>query len=521
MLHKSALRHPDREALVCGNERLDYLAMAERAFALAHGLRDKGIGRGDRVALFLSPSTELSLAIFAVSAADAVFIPIHHGLFPEQVAHILRDSGATALIADSEKLHALGDVLVSLPELKFLVVPGEVKTEREIPVFGFDTLGGQRNSSGNDNKCISKDLAAIIYTSGSTGRPKGVMLSHANLLAGAEIVASYLKINKDERILAALPFSFDAGLNQLMTAVLKAAATVIVEFRFGREIVNVLAEERITGLAGVPPLWSLLTQPSSGLAKASLPCLRYVTNTGGAMPKPVLDGLRSALPNTSVFLMYGLTEAFRSTYLPPGELDRRPDSIGKAIPNTEILVVNESGERCAPGEVGELVHDGPTVSLGYWRSPELTERVLRHHPHPSPGREGLDRVCYSGDLVRSDEEGFLYFVGRRDEQIKSAGFRISPTEVEEVICRMPEVRQAAVVGVPDSVLGQHLVANLVLAEGASLDPADILMACAESLPRHMVPKHVRVLKRLPLTSSGKVDYAQLRERARVAAPENS
>lgn len=231
------------------------------------------------------------------------------------------------------------------------------------------------------------------------------------------------------------------------------------------------------------------------------------------MPRPVLDRLRTALPTTRVFLMYGLTEAFRSTYLPPEELDRRPDSIGKSIPNTEILVVNDAGQRCAPGEIGELVHDGPTVSLGYWGCPELTEQVLRPHPMPGPGRDNGDRVCYSGDLVRSDDDGFLYFVGRRDGQIKSAGFRISPTEVEEIICRIPAVRHAAVVGAPDPVLGQHLVANVVVDEGAEVDPSDILVKCADSLPRHMVPKRVVVFGELPLTASGKVDYPKLREHA--------
>ena len=507
------MRQADREALVCGSRRIDYSTMAERVAALAGGLRELGVGRGDRVAIYLRPSAELSLAIFSVSYADAVFIPIHHGLFPEQVAHILLDSGSKALITDEDRLQTLGSVLADTPELEFAVVTGRNKPDAPIPIVLFEALSRKAPTSRNAEKCIGKDLAAIIYTSGSTGRPKGVMVSHANLLAGAEIVSDYLRINSEDRVLAALPFSFDAGLNQLMTTVLHGGTTIMIEFRFGRDIVRMLAEERITGLAGVPPLWSLLTQPSSGLAKEPLPCLRYVTNTGGAMPKPVLDSLRTKLPETKVFLMYGLTEAFRSTYLPPGELDQRPDSIGKAIPNTDILVVNEAGDRCAPGEVGELVHDGPTVSLGYWRCPELTEQVLRPHPIPPPGRDKGERVCYSGDLVRSDDEGFLYFVGRRDNQIKSAGFRISPTEVEEIICRVPGVRQAAVVGAPDPVLGQYLVANVVLVEGTEVDPADILMNCADSLPRHMVPKRVEMLSELPITPNGKVDYSRLREQA--------
>jgi acyl-CoA synthetase (AMP-forming)/AMP-acid ligase II len=395
--------------------------------------------------------------------------------------------------------------------LRFAVVEDPAETGSSIPVHDFGALLQHLPANVENEKCIEQDLAAILYTSGSTRRPKGVMLSHANVLAGAEIVSDYLKITRKDRLLAALPFSFDAGLNQLTTAILQGGTAVMIDFRFGRDIVRKLVDERITGLAGVPSLWSLLAQPSSGLGTQSLEDLRYITNTGGAMPQNVLQQLRALLPNTDVVLMYGLTEAFRSTYLPPEELDQRPTSMGKAIPNTEILVLNEDGRICNPGEVGELVHHGPTVSLGYWGHPDLTKRVLRSHPFPPLGRAEGDRVCYSGDLVRKDEEGFLYFVGRRDNQIKSAGFRISPTEVEDVICRVTRVRQAAVVGVPDAVLGQHLVAFAVPEENAQLDPADMLAKCAGVMPRHMVPKRIELVNDLPKTSSGKVNYPKLRD----------
>ena len=506
------MREADREALVFDDQRFDYASMAECVASLATGLRDLGLRRGDRVAIYLPPSAALPLSIFAASKADGVFVPIYHGLFPEQVAHILRDSGARALVTDARRWQALEDARLQTRELEFAIVTGGVETESTCPAHDFEQLCRQAPAAGQADKCVEKDLAAIIYTSGSTGGPKGVMLSHANLLAGAEIVSDYLGITKHDRLLAALPFSFDAGLNQLTTSVLQGATIVMIGFQFGRDIVQMLAKERITGLAGVPSLWGLLAQPSSGLGSQALPDLRYITNTGGAMPQNVLARLRAVLPQTQVFLMYGLTEAFRSTYLPPEELDRRPNSIGKAIPNTEILVINEAGQRCAPGEPGELVHHGPTVSMGYWGCPELTHRVLRPHPMPPAGGNEVPRVCYSGDLVRSDEEGFLFFVGRRDDQIKSAGFRISPTEVEEVICRVPAVRQAAVVGAPDPLLGQHLVAFAVLEEQADIDPADILMNCAAALPRHMVPKRVELVSELPMTSSGKINYPQIRDR---------
>lgn len=230
------------------------------------------------------------------------------------------------------------------------------------------------------------------------------------------------------------------------------------------------------------------------------------------MPQSVLATLRKALPTTKIFLMYGLTEAFRSTYLPPEELDRRPTSMGKAIPDTEILVINENGKPCKPGEVGELVHRGPTVSMGYWGQPELTARVLRPHPFLPPELGGEEKVCYSGDLVKMDEDGFLYFIGRRDTMIKSSGFRISPTEVEEVLFQSGKIRQAAVIGIPDEVLGQAIKAFVVPKVGETVDSWDLIEFCATKTPRHMVPKIIEILDDLPKTSSGKIDYPALRRR---------
>jgi acyl-CoA synthetase (AMP-forming)/AMP-acid ligase II len=403
--------------------------------------------------------------------------------------------------------------LHEIPTLEFLVLTdgGEFPAVR-LRIYSFQDFCGLAPLRGSQKEPISKDLGAILYTSGSTGKPKGVMLSHANIIAGSSIVSTYLGITASERILAVLPFSFDAGLNQLMTAFQQGATCILINFIFGREIVQALLKEHVTGLAGVPTLWSLLTQPNSGLDKQPLASLRYITNTGGAMPQPVLAILRKSLSTTKVFLMYGLTEAFRSTYLPPEELDRRPTSMGKAIPDTEILVLNEHGERCKPGEIGELVHRGPTVSLGYWGRPEDTARVLRSNPSLPPEMGDCEKVCYSGDLVKMDEDGFLYFVGRRDTMIKSSGFRISPTEVEEALFSSKKLRGAAVIGIPDEILGQTIKAFVVPRDGEPLDTDALLAHCGEKLPRYMIPKAIEVLQELPKTSSGKVDYPTLRRR---------
>jgi acyl-CoA ligase (AMP-forming) (exosortase A-associated) len=424
------------------------------------------------------------------------------------------------LITDQAKLATIGEVIDAMPSLEFVIVVAgsnavETAPAVRVPIYYLENLCAISPPATWQDWGIEKSLAAILYTSGSTGKPKGIMLSHANIMAGASIVATYLAISEQERILAVLPFSFDAGLNQLTTAMQHGGTIVLTTFVFARELVQILLKERITGLAGVPTLWSLLAQPNSGFQKNQFPALRYITNTGGAMPQNVLATLRQSLPTTKIFLMYGLTEAFRSTYLPPEELDRRPTSIGKAIPNTEILVINEEGQRCQPNEIGELVHRGPTVSLGYWGHPELNERVFRAHPLLPTEQASFERVCYSGDLVKTDDEGFIYFIGRRDTMIKSSGYRISPTEVEEILFQSGKLRGAAVIGLPDPLLGQRIKAFVVPKEGESVDQASLIAFCAERMPRYMAPKCIELLDELPKTSSGKVNYPALRQREGV------
>jgi acyl-CoA ligase (AMP-forming) (exosortase A-associated) len=515
MLQRSALRLPNKEALVHGGERLSYAEVARRVGGLAAGLQRAGVARGDRVGIYAEPSVPQVLSIFGVSQAGGVFVPINPLLFSEQVAHIASDCGMKGLITSASKLKELAASLGSLGSLEFLIVVDGGNAEipdTPLPTYHFAALCELTTPTRPTNACIEKDLAAILYTSGSTGKPKGVMLSHAQIMAGSSIVATYLEITETDRILAILPFSFDAGMNQLMTAFQHGGTLILMTFVFAREIVQMLAREHVTGLAGVPTLWSLLAQPSSSLHKTPLPDLRYITNTGGAMPQAVLGALRRALPGTRIFLMYGLTEAFRSTYLPPEELDRRPTSMGKAIPDTEILVVNEDGQPCKPGEVGELVHRGPTVSMGYWGHPELTARVLRAHPFLPPELGSDEKVCYSGDLVTLDEDGFLYFIGRRDALIKCSGFRISPTEVEEVLFQSGRLREVGVIGVPDPVLGQSIKALVVTADGQSVTPEELMEFCATRLPHYMVPRDIEVVDTLPKTTSGKVDYPALRQR---------
>jgi acyl-CoA ligase (AMP-forming) (exosortase A-associated) len=355
---------------------------------------------------------------------------------------------------------------------------------------------------------IDVDVAAIFYTSGSTGKPKGVVLTHRNMVVGARSVSTYLGNTHEDRILAVLSFSFDYGFSQLSTAFAVGASVVLLDYLLPQEVMLTLERERITGLAAVPPIWIQLADLA--WPDSARDTLRYITNSGGAMPQATLAKLRQSLPQTKVFLMYGLTEAFRSTYLPPEEVDRRPDSIGKAIPGAEILVLRPDGMPCAAGEPGELVHRGALVSLGYWNDPERTAERFRPVPSLAPGRPHPELAVWSGDIVRRDPEGFLYFIGRRDEMIKTSGYRVSPTEIEEEAYATGLVADAVALGIPHPKLGQGILLVASAPPHGAEDGEAVLSTLRRRLPRYMVPLAIEWRASLPRNPNGKFDRTHLR-----------
>ena len=364
--------------------------------------------------------------------------------------------------------------------------------------------------------CIDVDLAAILYTSGSTGKPKGVMLTHLNLIQGARSVGKYLKNTAEDSVISVLPFSFDYGLSQLTTMFLVGGTVVLQPIMMPSEIVKTIKQNDVTGFAAVPPTWVgivryLLDVPTE------LPKLRYITNSGGKIPVTILESMKKVFPGVNVYLMYGLTESFRSTYLPPELYDEKLGSMGRAIPNSEIFIVNSGKGICGPGEQGELVHRGSLISKGYWGKEESTAQKIRVCPELEH-LIGDEKVVYSGDIVRIDEDGYYWFVSRADTLIKSTGFRISPQEVEEVVLKFNNVSEAVAFGVDDDMLGQAVHVAVATINGEPLDQSVFLKYCRENMPHYMIPKAVHHhAGQMPRTGSGKIDVPNVVSRFKGAS----
>jgi acyl-CoA ligase (AMP-forming) (exosortase A-associated) len=504
----AARRSPRAPALAYGSQRLDYVQLAQAVSDAAQVLLGAGIGRAERVAVYLEKRIENVAACFGASAAGAVFVPVNPLLKPEQLAYILADCNVKILVTSAERLRLLAQALPACRDLHTVLVVGAAGAA--LPdVAGINVQAWENPVADRaPHSVIDTDMAAILYTSGSTGNPKGVVLSHRNMVAGALSVAAYLELDASDRVLAVLPLSFDYGISQLTCAFHAGACVVLINYLFPRDIVKAVADEAITGLAAVPPLWIQLAQ----LPWPADCTLRYLTNSGGAMPVPTVAALRAALPDARLFLMYGLTEAFRSTYLPPSELDRRPDSMGRAIPNAEVLVVRPDGTMCDDDEPGELVHRGALVALGYWNDRARTAERFRPAPGQDPGLPLPEIAVWSGDTVRRDADGYLYFVGRSDDMIKVSGYRISPTEIEEAVHAAQLVAEVAAFGVDHPLLGHAIVLLAVAREGSLVTPAVLLKECQRRLPAYMVPAHVDVRSEpFPRNPNGKIDRKLLRQ----------
>jgi len=501
--HNIALRHHD--------EDWSYERLARASAVFSARLHTGKLPRYGRVAIYANKRPELVAAMMGTCMAGGVFVPVNPLLKAAQVKHILCDCAAHTLVTTPERLTHLAQHLLQCPDLREVIVLQDAASFAS-SINPSHHPWPQAADFLQEQACpylvIDADMAAILYTSGSTGKAKGVVLSHRNLVAGAQSVVQYLSLDNRDRLLAVLPLSFDYGLNQLVSAFYVGATVILLDYLFPRDVINAVQRERITGLAGVPPLWTQLAEQAwpDGVDMH----LRYITNSGGHIPRTTLCALRALLPRTKIFLMYGLTEAFRSTFLMPEELEKYPDSIGRAIPNAEIMVVRPDGSLCDDDEPGELVHRGVHVALGYWNDPDRTRVRYRPVPGQPAGLPMPEMAVWSGDVVRRDAAGYLYFLGRNDEMIKTSGYRVSPHEIETSLLELQGVREAVVFGVPDERLGQAVIA--VLYAAPSLTQDFVLAACRQQLPSYMVPRLVKLRSdSLPRNANGKIDRLSLRQ----------
>ncbi len=490
--HLACCGDPEAVAIETRSEAISYRQLDQFVGRLAAALLDHGLAPGDRVATWLSKSIDACIMPLAAARAGLVHVPINPVLKRAQVSHILSDSGAKLLITGEGRAQSLAE--------------GDRPSDCDLWLETHASSARQSGEALPASAHAPDDLVAILYTSGSTGKPKGVMLSHANLWLGAVSVASYLGLTDADRTLCVLPFSFDYGQNQLLSTWLAGGCAIPLDYLSARDVIRAIDRHDVTTLAGVPPLWvQLLDAKWDGVVAAKL---KRLTNSGGALTPSLVTSLRTVFADAQLFAMYGLTEAFRSTYLDPALIDTHPGSIGKAIPFAEIMIVRSDGNAAASGEAGELVHAGPLVARGYWQDAERT--AVRFKPAPTWSRYG-GMAVWSGDKAKSDDEGLLYFMGRDDEMIKTSGNRVSPAEIEEVAVASGAVLEAVAFGVPDPRLGEAII--LVASKKRDMAFEALSRHMAAELPAFLQPRQIIWRDALPRNPNGKLDRVQVRHDA--------
>jgi long-chain acyl-CoA synthetase len=509
-LREAARRAPGHTALVCGGERLSYREFDDAVERAAAGLVHAcGLIDGERCVLFADNRIETCIGIYATLRGGGVFAVINPSTKAAKLGFVLADCAASVLITQASLLPVALAAAQDVASLRRIVVIDDFDAGQAVPVplLAWRELLAAGPRLPEAPRGIDLDLAMLVYTSGSTGAPKGVMMSHQNILFAARSITSYLQVGTDDVVLSVLPLAFDYGLYQLLMAVL-CGYTLVLErgFAFPMKVLPLLESERVTGFPLVPTIAAVLLQLKQFRPEWAA-SVRFLTNTAAALAPAHIDGLQSLFPNARLFSMYGMTESKRCTYLPPAQLGRRPGSVGIAIPGTQAWVGDEEGRPLPADTVGQLVVRGGHVMQGYWNRPEATARALK------PGRYPWERVLHTGDLFRMDTEGFLYFVGRRDDILKSRGEKVAPKEIEDVLYALPGVREAAVVGVPDPVLGQAIRAIVAVEPDSGLDARAVLAHCRSRLEDFMLPREVEFREALPKSANGKIERARLQAEA--------
>jgi acyl-CoA synthetase (AMP-forming)/AMP-acid ligase II len=505
-------KHPQKIAAQVGNEDYTYEQLYQQSQAIAAYLQNRGLQRGDRVAIFMENTWTLLPSLYAVLYAGGVFLVINHLTKANKLEYILRDSGATFLLTDSSIAKQFLPAVAPLKNLREIIYAGAEINERELNLHCNKSLvrlinvldAGLHINNPVNSPAINKDLAALIYTSGSTGDPKGVMMTHANMVFTSDSLVEYLRLDASAKIICFLPLAFDYGLYQILMSVRLGACLLISKsFTFPSVVFAEINDHAASIFPGVPTVFSTLI----GLHQRSplcFPSITRVTNTAAALPPEYVPHLKQIFPNALIYKMYGLTECKRVSYLNPEDVELYPNSVGKAIPGTEVFLLDDKLQPVLPNTMGTLYVRGAHVMQGYWNKPEETQKMLVNNIYPN------EQVLCAQDQFVIDENGYLYFHGRVDDIIKSRGEKVSPVEVENVLYRMPGIREAAVIGVPDLLEGETIKAFVALDTGTTMDPKKIRQYCMANLESFMVPRDVVILESLPKTDSNKISKKELR-----------
>lgn len=504
----SASAVPDKIAIADEQGTCTYAELRDDALRFARALQDAGLERGDRVGLYLDNTVECAAAIFGVLVAGGAFTFINPQTKAGKLAFILNNSEARFLVTEAHSAGIAAAAVAQAPSIEQTFTtnrdgsPEQFRDLREaidaVPPEPADVDAGP------------SDLAALVYTSGTTGEPKGVMHSHAGLVFSVESIRDYLHLEADDRILSVLPIAFTYGLSQLLLSV-RVGATLLLErsFTFPAKTLARMRDEDATVFPAVPTVFATILAMSEN---TTYPAMRCLTNAAAGLPPALHEGLARVFPNAALFRMYGQTECIRVCYLEPKLIDAKPTSVGKAIPGTEAFVLDDDGHPVEPGETGVLHVRGPHIMMGYWRSPELTAEKVHEASEPAA------RTMSTFDHFTIDQDGDLYFVDRSDDIIKTRGEKVSSVEVENALHDTPGVRQAAVIGVPDELLGEAVRAFVLLDEGAALTELDVIRECRTRLENFMVPRDVVFVTELPHTESGKVRKKSLSREPLATSP---
>jgi amino acid adenylation domain-containing protein len=511
-LRRTARRLPTKTAVVCGNQRWTFGQIDEASDRLARAWMASGMKRHDRVAIFLNNSIEVVISLYASLKAGGTFAVLDPAIKPPKLRAILEEMAPFALVSGGTQTEIVREALGTSFRVALIVwVGGDRREERSAPETSVtweeiaigEPLEQGQGSAGDFPRCIDVDLACLVYTSGSRGRPKGIMCSHHNVISACRSIIQYLGNREEDVVMCVIPLSFDYGLYQVLMSIMYGGTVVLVPgLVYLYPILGLIGKERVTGFPIVPSILEMLLSLKT-LKDFDFSSLRYMTNTGAALPERNIRLLRSALPHVAVYSMFGLSECKRVSFLPPSQIDRLPGSVGRPMPNCEVLLLDESGQEVPPGDIGEMVVRGSNLMQGYWQDAQFTDAVYHTGSYPE------DRRLYSGDLFSSDPEGNLFFRGRRDDMIKCRGERVSPREVELVIQQMEGIEEVAVKGIPDDFDGQAIVAFVVSAPGSRIEVEAVRAHCARFLEKARIPRHIRFLDRLPRTARGKIDRDRL------------